>query len=491
MSFWFIEVKVSIMESTTLIIKHLPSEFTTEEKEELLQHFGATKVRCMSNTGRMKHTAFANFPNRENAEIALKRLHQLEILGCRLVVEFAKVQHQNDFPHESDFKRFSDKQKDVETNGISEKENMRLRMEEFSRRIHAVAPHLRLDYLPSPLLKYSYPSPSPSIISNIANALASVPKFYTQVLHLMNKMNLPPPFGPVTQAPPLQPDIHIQENLEQDIVEEEEMDMTSSEESELESDDELKKQQPTTVKRQLKKQKRKVKKPKLKDLLGTTVTSFPKTTTGPVLTHTDVFDVPSENQTLKKIQINLKPSNEAENIDENDDVAKDKEPIHVEEGGFGTIAPHKTDEDAETNQDEDMEDIWRESKFITLQELKRKKCSESEMKHLPVFKNYKSGQPTYRLYIKNLAKQVSEEDLRYVYGRYIDRTSTTERNMFDIRLMKEGRMKGQAFITLATEEQAIQALKDTNGYVLSGKPLVVQFARSAKPKDQKTSVESE
>lgn len=28
-------------------------------------------------------------------------------------------------------------------------------------------------------------------------AIGSVPRLYNQVLHLMNKMNLPPPFGPV------------------------------------------------------------------------------------------------------------------------------------------------------------------------------------------------------------------------------------------------------------------------------------------------------
>jgi U11/U12 small nuclear ribonucleoprotein SNRNP65 len=35
------------------------------------------------------------------------------------------------------------------------------------------------------------------------NAIIGVPKLYTQVLHLMNKMNLPCPFGPVTSTPPL------------------------------------------------------------------------------------------------------------------------------------------------------------------------------------------------------------------------------------------------------------------------------------------------
>lgn len=45
--------------------------------------------------------------------------------------------------------------------------------------------------------------------------------------------------------------------------------------------------------------------------------------------------------------------------------------------------------------------------------------------------------------------------------------------------MQEGRMKGQAFITLQTVEIAQKALKETNGYILKDKPLVVQFARSA------------
>lgn len=45
-----------------------------------------------------------------------------------------------------------------------------------------------------PNLKYKYPPPTVSTLNNIMNVLASVPKFYEQVLHLMNKMNLPTPF---------------------------------------------------------------------------------------------------------------------------------------------------------------------------------------------------------------------------------------------------------------------------------------------------------
>lgn len=45
--------------------------------------------------------------------------------------------------------------------------------------------------------------------------------------------------------------------------------------------------------------------------------------------------------------------------------------------------------------------------------------------------------------------------------------------------MTEGRMKGQAFVTLPSVAQAEKAVAETNGLMLQGKPLVVQFARSA------------
>ena len=43
-------------------------------------------------------------------------------------------------------------------------------------------------------------------------------------------------------------------------------------------------------------------------------------------------------------------------------------------------------------------------------------------------------------------------------------------------------MKGQAFITLPSERRAKRALRDTNGLIVKGKPMVVQFARSNKAK---------
>jgi hypothetical protein len=52
----------------------------------------------------------------------------------------------------------------------------------------------RIDWPSPPWLQYQYPPASRTTLDNISSALYHVPVFYEQVLHLMNKMNLPPPF---------------------------------------------------------------------------------------------------------------------------------------------------------------------------------------------------------------------------------------------------------------------------------------------------------
>ena len=44
---------------------------------------------------------------------------------------------------------------------------------------------------------------------------------------------------------------------------------------------------------------------------------------------------------------------------------------------------------------------------------------------------------------------------------------------FDIRLMKWGRMRNQAFIGLPSVEAAVKAVEEMNGYKLHGRPMVV------------------
>ncbi|CAF0755900.1 unnamed protein product, partial [Didymodactylos carnosus] len=126
--------------------------------------------------------------------------------------------------------------------------------------------------------------------------------------------------------------------------------------------------------------------------------------------------------------------------------------------------------------------------YITLSELEKNRLPTSELQKLPAYKNYERGDVSYRLYLKNISKFVDENDLKYVYGRYIDFSNIQHQNTFDIRLMKEGKMKGQAFITMPSEQLAVKALQDTNGYILKDKPLIVQFARTQKAKLDKNTI---
>lgn len=167
---------------------------------------------------------------------------------------------------------------------------------------------------------------------------------------------------------------------------------------------------------------------------------------------TDILEQPKTNQqgTEKIGSIGILPSTVKP------DVAKEASPI-----------PEKPPEE--------------ERSAITAEELAANRICHKDLGVLPVFKNYHPGAPTCRLYIKNCAKTVVTKDLEHIFNRYRLPEGDTP-SQFDIRLMQEGRMKGQAFITLDNVELAHKALRETNGYILKDKPLVVVFARSAAQK---------
>ncbi|XP_006884539.1 PREDICTED: RNA-binding protein 40-like [Elephantulus edwardii] len=479
----------------TLLVRHLPAELTAEEKEDLLKYFGAQSVRVLSDKGRLKHTAFATFPNEGTALKALTRLHQLKLLGHTLVVEFAKDQGQSHSlsPSNTEKRKRSD---DPIEDDKEKKEVGFLTVE------NGIAPNHGLTFPLNPCLKYTYPPPSSTILANIVNAMASVPKFYVQVLHLMNKMNLPAPFGPITARPPLYEDympLHAPlpptspQPPEKPPLPDEDEEL-SSQESEYESSDDedrqrvtklvelanLQPKRPKPVKQRHVRKKRKV-----KDMLKTP-SSVLHSNLHPVLLPSDVFDQPQPVGN-KKIEFHIstgmpgatkKDLEKEENCEEENHDLPDNE-VDTTNTGFGKIFPTPNlniTEDVKEDSDE------MPSEFISRKELEKGKISKEEMETLSIFRSYEPGEPNCRLYVKNLAKHVQEKDLKYIFGRYVDFSSETERIMFDIRLMKEGRMKGQAFIGLPNEKAAAKALKEANGYVLLGKPMVIQFARSARPK---------
>ncbi|VDD80444.1 unnamed protein product [Mesocestoides corti] len=108
------------------------------------------------------------------------------------------------------------------------------------------------------------------------------------------------------------------------------------------------------------------------------------------------------------------------------------------------------------------------------------KASQADLANNPVFsKNPGRGTPSSRLYVKNLHKKTTEEDLWLVFGSFSQLAQQGASNQFSIQLLTGGRMKGQAFIGFDSIELATQALEAAHGYLLNGKPMHVQFARGA------------
>ncbi|KAK4876578.1 hypothetical protein RN001_009084 [Aquatica leii] len=429
----------------TLRIKNLPKELSDMEKEEFLRHFGATQVKILTSYYKEKSTAYAKFASKEIAKSVMLRLHQVTILNSRLCIEFA----------EQDLTENRIRQKQIS----SAETNNRTHFKTFLNRLNAWNSSVSFNQPPPPHLKYEYPNPNRATINNIAHALASVPKFYTQVLHLMNRMNLPPPFSDVPDPP------HTSQRINQPIhTSHLSKSKEDSSESELESDNENVNIKEIIPKKRTMAQKKTVKRPKfIKPQVVSQ--SMPKAL---IDKPEDVFDK-VDFQTQKKIEVKVS-SDSLENK-----TVQDVENI----GSFGIM--ESTNKDTVTEIDENVETNPNNA-VVTEEELNCNKIPDRDLSVLSVFKNYHPGAPTCRLYIKNIAKTADVKDLEFIYRRYIEDVDESRSSQFDVRLMQEGKMKGQAFITLDSVQLAQKALKETNGYILKDKPLVVVFARSAVPK---------
>ncbi|KOC61066.1 RNA-binding protein 40 [Habropoda laboriosa] len=337
---------------------------------------------------------------------------------------------------------------------------------------------------PPPNIQYKYLPPTRGTLVRIAIQLLKEPVFYTQVLHLMNRMNLPPPFEELeTEFPALKEvydmekykDIFVKEYLydkqnedacNEDSKEEEESEIESSEE------DNAKPMEIIPVKRKC---PQSIKRAKIPKFVNPSKYKAPVSSTQKIVKPEDMFEQVQLGETknlkieLKTVKKLLDTSNKEDNTDSTSTV----------DGGFGLIFPTcKTIDTAENSENsENTESVQQE--VITSEKLASNRISVNDQRVLPVFKNYHPGKPSNRLYIKNLAKQVEEKDLHFIYRKYVVPELHTE-FQYDVRLMQEGRMKGQAFITLQNVEQAQLALDETNGYILKDKPMVVQFAKVGK-----------
>ncbi|KAK3930676.1 RNA-binding region-containing protein 3 [Frankliniella fusca] len=448
----------------TLLIRHLPREFSDNDRLDFLQHFGAVSVRNVCIGGKNNEAVFATFSTPSAAKAALMRLHQMEVLGCHLSVEYSRsVRPSRIDPQISSLDKGDSR---------PEEDNRQRLQDQFMRRLVSWSSKLNLSQPPPSHLHYQYPPPTPATLSNISRALSMHPRLYTQLLHLMNRMNLPPPF----QAESRQKSTCNQETQTEIICVQK-----SSSESEMESEEEQTSTQPKTTlhKRPLPQRKvRPIKRPMFIKPPAISESSSSSNTKPE-----EVFEKPETCMLPKKIEVRLGGSLQFEKEESEPLISLGAHSLD-DQGGFGVLHPPIKANECRDKDEVNDSDCQDESGIvITAEQLASNRVPKKDLQVLPVFKNYSPGVPSCRLYVKNISKHAVARDLHFIYGRYskvLDQVSEESNiNMFDVRLMTEGRMKGQAFITLPTVTLAEQALLETNGYILKEKPLVVQFARSA------------
>ncbi|MCO5568599.1 hypothetical protein L7F22_022298 [Adiantum nelumboides] len=393
----------------------------------------------------MKNCAFVEFKEEAQAARAQAQLHRLRFLGKILAVARAKP-----FTSKISAKDRSETAP-LSSNIMNPADGQRLpsSMTYFDTgptclglRHEPISPSLGIDYPFPPHLEYAYPPPDGNILTNIVNALIAVPRFYTQVLHLMNKMNLPAPFRPALPTPPLPPpppDPVVPSCPARDL---------SSDESELESVEEMGAEKGEEVGTH--EQSTKKRKSMAKEVEEAKATSL----------------VPAKRPLIKKKRpvLQIKISSKGQS----------KDPVHLEGDEVPEEQMHNSGVEESVGTKAESVEL---KNVATRDELMAGRMPSNELFALPMCKNYARGTPTAVLYIKNLAKDVTPDDLYFIFGAVFGATEDFH-SQLGIKLMQEGRMRGQAFVDFPSTALAEDALSMVHGYILKGKPMVVQFGRN-------------
>lgn len=429
--------------AATLLIRHLPEAIPHDTLSRLFSHYGASCVRPCT-TGRMRNCAFVDFSNEGLATQAQRQLNGLRFLGKVLSVERAITPQHDTRAQQNKSMSGNDAKPSIDDATLA-KDSKQESMTKSLPALEPIAEKLGVEYPFPPHLVYAYPPPDGNILTNILNALIAVPRFYTQVLHLMNKMNIPAPFRAALPTPPLPPSAPAPHPPPPPPVDTNStLAHLSSGESELESSDE----EDVGTRRPAGPRRKRIKREAIvgpaidKDVAHEAVGLKPATL------------VPKEIPMIKKknpvLQIKITPKRtQTEQVD--DGMAEDVE---------------------------EMENVNLSTKpFATVEELELGKLPPEEILSLPMFKNYNAGNPAPVLYIKNLAKDVVADDFYFVFGTFFESIETAKTNL-SVKLMQEGRMRGQAFVTFPSIDIAHRALNLVNGFVFKGKPMIIQFGRN-------------
>lgn len=477
--------------SSNILLKNLPKD--VDNLTETLMQLRPLPAEIKS-FGRRR--ALLIYSNDSEAQIALSQLHGLTMQEREIKASlfFTDVRQEfqerctnatesqnalnemSSFTSQSltiSFKQRRNKPKAVQTNMVVAGVTAKPAVSNYVRRLYACNSQFDFEQPPPPYLQYAYPRITQAILDSIGIALMSNTCFYTQVLHLMNRMNLEPPFEPrkhkilpngePCEAATLTKNVVVMRNkisetitsprrLSAVIKQPEVVDESELETSGEEFDKIRCKLLVATTKRTraLNKEQYKKKARLLVQASMSKISAKSKTSKESSLQSVkDAFEAPIAGLNVTKIALNLTPKYKTI-----------LEPIVT-----------KAEENATLTSSASM------SAFVPGRDYSKGRLSLEQLRKLPVFKNYSEGEPSSKLYIKNLAKGVCVEDLRALYTPFVSS------EQLDVKVMQQGRMKGQAFIVFKKISEADYesvvglALRETNGFILKQKPLVVCFGR--------------
>lgn len=109
---------------------------------------------------------------------------------------------------------------------------------------------------------------------------------------------------------------------------------------------------------------------------------------------------------------------------------------------------------------------------VSLEDIQNNRLAIEEIKNLPRFENYTSGELSKILYLKNLSNKVHQQDLESIFNKFLPEGA----GGLEYRVLT-GRMRGQAFITFPDTNSASRALEHVNGYLLKDRPIIIQYGR--------------
>jgi len=85
-----------------------------------------------------------------------------------------------------------------------------------------------------------------------------------------------------------------------------------------------------------------------------------------------------------------------------------------------------------------------------------------------------------RLYVSNISNRATEASVRELFA-----ASGAVESINLVTDARTGKPKGMAFVLMATDEEAQQAIAALNGTVLHGRPLQVSEANTQEPRERR------